>query len=69
MKVNLTYNFTTNKFIIVENNLLYEIPFSVIFDRGRKLIYYSNNNSDTKVRDWYEELEENYKLQISISEV
>lgn len=68
MKVNLTYNFTTNKFIIVENNLLYEIPFSVIFDKGRKLIYYSNNNSDTKVRDWYEELEENYKLQISISE-
>jgi hypothetical protein len=65
MKVNLTYDFATKRFVITEDNVRYEIPFSVIYEKGRKLIYY-NNNSSTRVKDWFEKLEENYKQLISI---
>lgn len=66
MKLRFTYNPITGYFTFVENNLLFKVPFSAILNKGRKLIYYSNKESSTRVRDWYEELDEVYKQQILI---
>jgi|GEM_PF-4197763 len=68
MKINLHYEYHSSNYIIIEDELMYTVPFHIIFQLGRKLIYYSDKNSSTPVRDWYENLNEVLKKEILIED-
>jgi len=69
MKIKLSYDEKKLLFFIVEDDIIYKIPFAVIFTSGRKLLYYSDKNSTAPVKDWYNKLDEISRQEIFIGKL